>query len=147
MTVVFGAGDVSIRDNAATILIHENQALKFINELEELYGKHALFVSGRKFIQEGYMALHKGLKFKQQEEVEKHKMWELREEPKEEPKDIAKSNKAKEIYDHYYHLLLENSLNNNQSIFPEGIKSIASKITQQYFKGLDELGNSPWDPR
>jgi len=60
---------------------------------------------------------------------------------------IDRSNKAKELFDRYYHTLFQNSLNNSRYLPAENIKDVAINLTKAYLQGIDELGNSPWDPR
>lgn len=68
-----------------------------------------------------------------------------KEEPKEELKSIAK---ARELFEYYYHVFLERSLKENQILMShEWNKMQAINLTKEYFKGIDELGNSPWDLR
>lgn len=95
-----------------------------------------------------YMAygLNSELKFGQEMQASIKRLEELEKKIDESHMQIDRGNKAKEIFDRYYHTLFQDSLN-NPTRSAASIKQAAISLTFEYFKGIDELGNSPWDPR
>lgn len=61
--------------------------------------------------------------------------------------DISMSHKAKELFERYYHMLIEHTLSNDISLPSKWIKDKAMELTRDHVHGLYEVGNSPWDPR
>jgi len=55
--------------------------------------------------------------------------------------------KARELFERYYNMLIEHTINNNRPIEPKWIKDKAIELTRNHKNGLYELGNNPWDPR
>lgn len=130
--VLFGAKDLNIKDNAVTTLIHENQAIKFIDDLEKLYGKNRWFSTAKNHIEQGYIDLHMGLHVKQQEI-----------ESKSDPKSDAVEKLHQMAFDSIQKAVSSLQENNNDMscyYLDKAINSIKCKMDVQY-------GNNPWDPR